>query len=56
MLIRGKPKNIDNYICVDNNISNKLQKNGFKPHYLYNDKFWYLKTKDILEFMEVNNL
>lgn len=52
MLIRGNPKNIDDYIIVDNETSKLLQRNGFMPKYFDGEVFYYKKNNDIEEFME----
>lgn len=56
MIIRGIPKNKNNYLCVNGETSIILHTNGFMPQYIYNEDIWYKKNKDIIEFMEVNKL
>ena len=52
MIIRGTPKNKDNYILVDSETTLVLHKNGFIPMYIDENGVYYKKNKEILEFME----
>ena len=52
MIIRGTPKNKDNYILVDSETTLVLHKNGFIPMYIDESGIYYKKNKEILEFME----
>ena len=52
MIIRGTPKELNKYIVVNGDVSEILHKNGFMPQYIDGDDIYYLKDKEILEFME----
>lgn len=52
MIIRGTPKNKDNYILVDSETTLVLHKNGFIPMYIDESGIYYKKNKEILDFME----
>ena len=52
MIIRGTPKELNKYIVVDSDTSEMLHKNGFIPKYIDGNDIYYLKDKEILEFME----
>lgn len=53
MVIRGTPKNINNFIIVtDDTIVYELQLEGFELNYIDNKKAYFKKTKELLEFME----
>ena len=52
MIIRGAPKNKDNYILVDSKTTLVLHKNGFIPVYIDKSGIYYKKNKEILDFME----
>ena len=58
MIIRGVPKKDESefYICVNDKTSNILHMNGFYPKYFDGEKIWYVKNKEILEFMDKNKL
>ena len=55
MIIRGTPKNKDNYILVDSETTLVLHKNGFVPMYIDESGIYYKKNKEILDFMERRN-
>ena len=55
MIIRGTPKNKDNYILVDSETTLVLHKNGFIPMYIDESGIYYKKNKEILDFMERRN-
>jgi len=48
-MILGKPKNLDDYICVDSKTSLILHEFGFIPEYreVYYDKIYYIKTEEL---------
>ena len=52
MIIRGTPKNKDNYILVDSETTLVLHSNGFIPMYIDENGVYYKKNKEILEFMD----
>ena len=52
MIIRGTPKNKDNYILVDSETTLVLHSNGFIPMCIDENGAYYKKNKEILEFME----
>lgn len=52
MIIRGTPKNKDNYILVDSETTLVLHKNGFIPMYIDESGIYYKKNKEILDFVE----
>lgn len=47
MIIRGVPKNLDNYIVVNSTQSEYLHRHGFYPKYINGDKIYYKKTNVI---------
>lgn len=51
MVILGKPKNVDNYICVNSEKSKELHKLGFQPSYrdITSDKIYYVKSNKLCE-------
>lgn len=52
MVLRQIPKNIDSFIEIkDMYLSEKLQKSGFMPVYIYNCSHWYEKTDTILDLV-----
>lgn len=48
-MILGKPKNLDEYICVDSKLSRMLHELGFVPEYreVYYDKIYYVKSTEL---------
>jgi len=52
MIIRGTPKNVMDYILVNSKVTKELHKNGFTPRYINNNGVYFLKTKELIEFME----
>jgi hypothetical protein len=52
MIIRGAPKNKNNFILVDSETAKILHSNGFIPMYIDENGVYYKKNKEILEFME----
>jgi len=55
MIIRGKPKDIENYVMVNGEETQILHKNGFFPKYINSNDIYYFKTKELLEFMKGGN-
>lgn len=56
MIIRQTPKNKDKYITVNSDISNVLHKHGFYPKYIDNEFIYYVKSKELKQFIKENNL
>ena len=55
MIIRGHPKNIDNYIKVDTELSLILHENGFFPKYISGDFIYYFKEDALIKFIDGRN-
>lgn len=49
MLMMGKPKNIDNYICVNSRIANKLHELNYLPVYRDMGNIYFTKTEELEE-------
>lgn len=56
MILRGKPKDIENYIKVNSIDSYKLHLAGFYPKYINMEYIYYKKDNDILIFIKENNI
>lgn len=56
MIIRQTPKNKDKYIAVDSDTSNVLHEHGFYPKYIDNEFIYYVKSKELKQFIKENNL
>ena len=56
MTIRQTPKNKDKYIAVDSDTSNVLHEHGFYPKYIDNEFIYYVKSKELKQFIKENNL
>ncbi len=58
MIIRKTPKNPMDYCIVDSNINEVLYSNGYYPKYMSFDgnRYYYVKTENILDFINKNNL
>jgi len=52
----GKPKNKDNYICVDSDGCKILHELGFQPVYRFIGEIYFTKTDTILKVVEKCNL
>lgn len=54
MIIRGTPKDKDvgKYIFVDSKTSLNLHENGFFPKYIDENGIYFLKTNELINFME----
>lgn len=54
MLIIGKPQDKDmcNYIIMNGEMSSNIQKNGFMPKYFDSEFYYFVKSDEILEFIE----
>ncbi len=51
MIIRGTPKNKENYIIVDSYTSNILCENNFCPKYIDNEYVYFVRNIDIINFI-----
>lgn len=56
MILRGKPKDIENYIAVNSTDSYRLHLAGFYPKYINMDCIYYKKDNDILIFIKEHNI
>ena len=58
MILRQEPKNIGGLVMVDSDTSKTLHKNGFSPKFISpnGNYIFYVKTKELAEFMQNNNL
>lgn len=58
MIIRKTPKNPMDYYIVDSDINEILYSNGYQPKYMSFDgsRYYYVKTENILNFINNNNL
>ena len=56
MVIIGKPRNIEDYICVDSSVSKKLHELGFQPCYRFIGEIYFTKTDKIVEVIDKWNL
>ncbi|MGL5767093.1 MAG: hypothetical protein ACRCX8_15770 [Sarcina sp.] len=51
MLIRGVPKNLDNYIKVDDTQTLELHEKGFYPKYMKGEFVYFEKTHMLMEYL-----
>jgi hypothetical protein len=53
-MILGKPKKLDDYICVNSQDSIILHKLGFIPEHreVYYDRIYYIKTEELENIMK----
>lgn len=56
MIIRQTPKDKDKYIAVNSDTSNVLHEHGFYPKYIDNEFVYYVKSKELKQFIKENNL
>lgn len=56
MIIRQTPKDKDKYIAVNSDTSNVLHEHGFYPKYIDNEFIYYVKSKELGQFIKENNL
>lgn len=56
MIIRQTPKNKENYIAVNSDVSLILQENGFYPKYMDDETIYYAKSNEIINFMSREGL
>lgn len=52
MIIRGTPKDIENFVCVDNELSNYLHSHGYFPAYIDSTGIYYKKTEELLQCIQ----
>lgn len=52
MVMLGKPKNKDNYICVDSDGCKTLHELGFQPVYRWKNRIYFTKTNEIVEVIK----
>jgi len=52
MILRQEPQNPQLYYIVSSRKSQELHKNKFFPRYFWNDKFYFKKTKKLMEYLE----
>lgn len=54
MLIIGKPQELDmcDYIIVENDLSREIQLGGFMPKYYDSEFYYFVKSEELLEFIE----
>ena len=52
MMIRQTPTNIENFVKVNSELSEKLHELGFIPRYIDNEWIYYEKTKEIENILE----
>lgn len=57
MIIRGVPKDIENYVCVSPLVSDVLHMCGYQPKYMDdNGNIYYVKNANIEIFMREEGL
>ena len=56
MIIRQTPKDKGKYIVVNSDTSNVLHEHGFYPKYIDNEFIYYVKSKELKQFIKENNL
>jgi hypothetical protein len=56
MVIFGKPKNINDFICVNGGLVKKLHSLGFQPIYRYFNDVYFIKNKEVEEVVSNWNL
>jgi hypothetical protein len=54
MIIRGTPKNIEDYIKADCQINLMLVSKGFTPNYIDGEYVYYKRTQELLDIIENN--
>lgn len=52
MILRQEPQNPQLYYIVSSRKSQELHKNKFFPRYFWNEKFYFKKTKKLIEYLE----
>lgn len=53
MIIRRSPTNIEDFVMVKSDMSEKLHELGFVPKYMDNDWIYYVKNQAILNVIEI---
>lgn len=56
MVIRQTPPNSSDFVKVDSVIGRELQENGFSPMYMDMKYLYFVKTNEILTFIERRKL
>lgn len=51
MVIRGTPKNIEEYYIADNNLAFRLQQSGLRPVYIDEDAIYFKKNKKLQKIL-----
>lgn len=51
MIVRGLPKNKDDYIKVNSCDGKKIHKEGFIPKYIDKEYLYFLKTNELIEYL-----
>lgn len=52
MIMRQKPKDIENYWKIDAHICRLLNKDNILPRYLYGGNFYFIKNAEINAWLE----
>ena len=52
MIIRGTPTELELYMLVDDSLELILNENDFYLKYIDSNGLYFLKSKDLVEFME----
>lgn len=47
MIVRGTPKNIEEYYIADNTLAFRLQQNGLRPLYIDEDAIYFKRNKKL---------
>lgn len=58
MIMLGKPKNPNNYICVNSVVAKELHKMGFTPCYreLGADRIYFVKTDELCKKLQEGDM
>lgn len=58
MIMLGKPKNLNNYICVTSDVAKELHKMGFTPCYreLGADRIYFVKTDELCKKLQEGDM
>ncbi len=52
MVIRGTPKNIEDYYIADSEIAFKLQQSGIRSVYIDEDAVYFKKNKKLIQVLQ----
>lgn len=52
MIIRGTPKNVEDYYMTDGEVAFRLQQAGAKPSYIDYDAVYFKKTKKLFKILK----